>query len=322
MPLPVRFICGVFVGLATCVASAQVAPAIAEKSLKSSTMDGQAKQEAAAFVQAASTLLRSGDPTQVRRGREAYTRTFSRSDVSPAYRTAFAAMALPSLKEVVATGNPLQGINAIESMKAFNSPDAVSALVEQASPTKQKSASLRLVAASGLGPAIRQTDLNTAQADSIVKGIATYIDRETDWMTLAYEIQALEVMSTSPRTSKDGQATARVLEASAIDALVSKLRKGTAAPDTIRAVNRSLSLILTDQLGATDAAAMVALKKALEPSFAALRELAKSPPAGSDAAPFTQAARLAETLQRTQLDTKPAKPGRRPGATSNSPATR
>ena len=303
------------------VAHAQTVHTIADKSLKSSTMDASAKQEAAEFVRAASTLLSSQDPAQVRRGREMYTRTFSRPDVSPAYRTAFAAIALPSLKEVASTGGALQGINAIEAIKVFNSPDAISALVEQSSPTKQKTPSLRLVAASGLPAAIRQTDLNTAQADSIVKGIAGFIDRETEWMTLAYEIQALAAMSTSPRTAKEGQSAARVTQASAINALVSKIKKGAAAPETIRAVTRSLSMILSEQLGSTDAASMSALKKSLEPTFATLKELAKTPPQGEDAAAFVHAARLAETLQKTQLDSKPTRPNR-PGGARNSPATR
>ncbi|MSR29570.1 MAG: hypothetical protein EXS03_08365 [Phycisphaerales bacterium] len=315
-------ICAVFAALVASTTAAQTGVTLSDRSLKSPTMDASSKQEAAAFVQAAATLLRSDDPSQVRKGREMYVKTFARPEISPAYRTAFAAIALPSLKEVVATEGALQGINAIESIKVFNSPDALTALTEQASPMKQKSPSLRLVATSGLAPAIRSTDLNTAQADSIVKAIASYIDKETDWMVLAYEIQALEVMSTSARTSREGQGTARVLEASAINALVAKIRKGTAAPEMIQVVNRSLALVLSDQLGASDATAMAAFKKSLEPTFSALEYLGKSPPAEGDPALFTQAARLADTLQKTRLDSKPGAPRDRGAGTAKAPGTR
>ena len=319
----VMLVMPILLGPIASVGVAQAPVSIPDRSLKLPTMDAAAKQEAAAFVQAAASLLRSDDPSQVRKGREMYTKTFLRPDVNPAYRTAFASLALPSLKEVVTAEGSLQGLNAIESIKAFNCPDSLSALVDQASPMKQKSVSLRLAAASGIAPAVRATDLNTAQAESVVKAVASYIDKETDWMVLSYEIQAMEVMSVSPRTSKEGQGIARVLEASAISALVTKLRKGTAPPDTIRTINRSLALILSDQLGETDPGAIIAFKKSLDQSLNTLKDLAKTPPENSDAALFAQAGRLAETLQKTHVDTKPGGRGTPRGAgASRTPATR
>ncbi len=317
-----RAFCPLFLGLIAAVASAQSPVALQERSIKSATMDAAAKQEANAFVKAAAVLLRSDDPAQVKKGREMYTKTFAKPEMNPAYRTAFASLAVPSLKEIVATEGTMQGINAIEAMKTFNCPDSLTALTEQSSPIKQKSPSLRLTAASGLAPTIRVTELNTAQADSLVKAIAGYIDRETDWMVLAYEIQALEVMSISPKTSREGQGVARVIEASAINALVTKIRKGTAPDDAIRVINRSLTLVLSEQFGATAPADMAALKKSLEPSLTALRDLAASPPTGADAALFVQAGRLAETLQKIKADGASGKPAARGAGPAKAPSSR
>lgn len=303
-------------------AAAQAPLTLTDKIVKSSTMDADAKKQVATFIQGATTMLRSDDPSQVRKGRESFTKSIGRPDVNPAFRTAFATMALPGLKEIVGTKAPLQAVNAIESMKVLNCPDSLSALIEQASPAKQKNESLRLAAAAGLSSSIRQTDLNTAQADAMAKALGSSIDKETDWRVTAYEIQALEAMSISPKTPKASQSLARVVQASALNSLIARIRKGQDEGEMIRAVNRSLGFVLSEQVGASDPATMAAFTKSLESGLNTLKDLAKSPPAGQDPALFTQASRMADTLLKTQLPASPAKPRGQTTGAGKSPTSR
>ncbi len=289
-------------------ASAQTALTLSDKIVTSTTLDAEGTKEVAAFIKASSTLLRSGDPAQVRKGRESIVGTIGKAQPNSPFRTLFASLVLPSLKEVIKTGTQMQGVNALEAMRALNSPDSLSALVEQCSLTAQPQASLRLVASGCLANSILFTDLNTAQADAIVRALGTCIDRESDWMVTSYNLQSLKALASSPRVPKASQSTARVVEASALSTLVSKIRKRTIDPMMIRAVNRTLDSILSGQIEATDPTAMADFGKSLAPALNSLIAMSKEPPTTEQAAAFVQSAKLAETLLRNLGgDKKPAK---------------
>ncbi len=297
-------------------ARAQTSPALSEKVVASSTLDGEGKVEVAAFIKATATMLRSADAVQVRRGREAIISSIGKSQPNAPFRTVFASMLLPSLKEIIKTGTQLQGVNALEVMRALNSPDSLSALAEQCSSATQPSESLRLVASGSLASAILFTDLNTAQADAIVRALSACIDRENDWMVTAYDLQSLKALATSPHVPKASQGTARVVESSALALLVSKIRKEKVPPVMIRAVNRTLDSILSGQIEATDPTAMADFGRSLEPALNMLIEMAKNPPTSDHAAAFAQSAKLAETLLRNIGGGKPAKTPARAGTVS------
>lgn len=301
-------------------ASAQTALTLSDKIVMSTTLDAASTAEVAAFIKASSTLLRSGDAAQVRKGREAIVSTIGKSQANSPFRTLFASMALPSLKEVIKTGTQMQGVNALEAMRALNSPDSLSALVEQCVLTTQPQASLRLVASGCLANSILFTDLNTAQADGIVRALGACIDRESDWMVTAYNLQSLKAIASSPRVPKASQGTARVVESSALSTLVSKIRKKSIDPAMIRAVNRTLDAILSGQIEATDPTAMADFGKSLEPALRSLIAMAKDPPTTDHAAAFAQSAKLARTLLRNLGgDGKPSKSSS--GSGVNKPAT-
>ncbi len=312
----------ILVSLTTALAaSAQSLPALSDSVVASSALNSEGKVEVAAFIKATSTLLRSADASQVRKGREAITTSIAKSPPNAPFRTVFASLVLPSLKEIVKTGTQLQGVNALEVMRALNSPDSLSALAEQCAPATQPQPSLRLVASGALAQSILFTDLNTAQADSLVRALSACIDREGDWMVTAYDLQAVKALATSPRVPKASQGTARVVESSALTTLVTKIRKKTTDPVMIRAVNRTLDAILSGQIEATDSSAMADFGKSLEPALNMLVAMAKDPPSSDHAAAFGQAAKLAETLLRNLGgDKRPAKASAGAGSVAK-PAT-
>lgn len=301
----------------TLAASAQTVLTLSDTIVSSTVLDADGKKEVATFIKATATLLRSQDASQVRKGRESIINTIGKSQANSPFRTLFTALMLPSLKEVIKTGTQLQGVNALEVMRALNSPDSLSALAEQCSLTAQPQPSLRLVASGGLATSILFTDLNTAQADAIVRTLSTCIDREIDWMVTAYELQSLKALATSPRVPKASQGTARVVESSALSTLVNKIRKKSVDAIMIRAVNRTLDAILSGQIEATDATAMADFGKSLEPALKTLIDMAKDPPSTEHAVAFAQSAKLAESLlNNLGGNRKPTK-----GAGGSKPAT-
>ncbi|MSR45216.1 MAG: hypothetical protein EXS15_07685 [Phycisphaerales bacterium] len=305
---PTRFICASLLALAvTAAGHSQATIRLSDKVLQSVTMDAAAKSDVQAFIARAMEYLKSADPSQVRSGRDMISQPMTKGGANNSFRTLFASMILPSLKQVVADGSTFQASNALEAIKSLQSPDSMSYLAEQASTPRQPNATLRLIAASGIALLRTPIDLTTAQADAILKSIGANIATEKDWMVLAYGLQALQSFSTSPRVPKASQNTAQTLLVGALHSLATRLRSDSVDAGMIRAINRCLALNLRDQIpnmSHADAAAATAL---IEPTLKILKAMAINPPSPEYSEAYAQAGKLADKFLTTLGTRTPSK---------------
>lgn len=291
----------VLLSLASIAQGQQPITRLPESLTQSTTIDSVAEKEVATFIAKSMTNLASDDPTTVRNGREMIVQSLSKQSVNPAFRTIFASKVLPGLRKTIADGSAFQATNALEVVKALQSPDAIAFLSEQSSPKKQPNASLRLVAASGLSSLRTPIDLTVAQADGILKMIGASAAQESDWMIASYDLQALQAFSTSPHVPKASQGTARTLLISSLESMVDRLRKASASTpagelELIRAVNRSLATYMRDQVPLATPADAASLAKALEPTLRNIKLLASDPPPSSNVDAYKQAGKTAEKM--------------------------
>ncbi len=294
--------------LATTAHASQSSNKLSEKTTTSATIDGPARAEVESFIILAIKNLKSNqtDPFAVRTGREMVVTAMTKQQVSNSFRTVFTAMILPELLKVITEENPFAATNALEVVKVLQCPDSLLLLAEQSSPAKQTNPSLRLVAAGGLATLRTPIELQTSQADGILKIVGANAAKESDWMIAAYDLQTLQSFSTSPQVPKASQATARGLLLSNLASIVTRIRKGTASPSMIRAVGRSLTIYLRDQVPVANPADVATFMTSLEPTLKEIKLLAAKPPAGDDAAAFAQTAKIADTIMVTFLGGKPA----------------
>ena len=253
------------------------------------------------FVKQAITNLNDSDPMTVRMGREMVVAAMTKQQVNAAFRPAFAAVILPELKKVIATGSAFQATNALEVVKALQCPDSILLLSEQSALKNQSNPSVRLVAAGGLATLRTPIELTTGQADGVLKTIGASAAKESDWMVAAYDLQALQAFSISPQVPKASQGTARTLLLTTLNMMVLQIRKGTTNPEMIRAVNRSLVIYMRDQVPVATPADVSALMKSLEPTLKEIQNLASNPPNAEYSDAFKQAGKTADVVMKNFL---------------------
>jgi hypothetical protein len=286
--------------------AAQLADLASAKSLT----DAQ-KQEIRSSIEDGIKRLGSPDIAEVAGAREDLT-AWSDGAPTPVFRGEFSKLACAPLGDLVLRGEPIQAVNAIEVLRAVRTHEALQQLAKLGNSATVTNNGVRLAASRALLASIDAgTDMNSAQADGLVRAITEATKRESEWACSMSQLLALA--SVAKRSGMDAKvvAAARNGQVSGLSAIATRVAKGDAkdAP-LMKSASRVLSAMRKD-LANAPAAERSVLAGTLVPVAESLRKAAAAPPAGIDA---DLAAAYAETGKAADLMTELLKASGKPAA--------
>ncbi|MFZ9689304.1 MAG: hypothetical protein ACO3DS_05650, partial [Phycisphaerales bacterium] len=286
--------------------AAQLAALAAAKSLTATQ-----KQEIRSSIEDGIKRLGSPDIAEVARAREDLT-AWSDGAPTPVFRGEFSKLACGPLGDLVLRGEPIQAVNAIEVLRAVRTHEALQQLAKLGNSATVTNNGVRLAASRALLASIDAgTDMNSAQADGLVRAITEATKRESEWACSMSQLMALA--SVAKRSGMDAKvvAAARNGQVSGLSAIATRVAKGDAkdAP-LMKSASRVLSAMRKD-LANAPAAERSVLAGTLGPVAESLRKAAAAPPAGIDA---DVAAAYAETGKAADLMTELLKASGKPAA--------
>lgn len=261
------------------------------------------------FIDQNLVKLSGSDQDAMRSARSDLIRALSQSTATPLFRSECSKAMLPRLNEIIESKDLVRATNALEVMRALCTSESVLALCKAADPDSQRSAALRLVAASGIPSSIAKTTMNDAQAAIVVRAMKQAIQSETSWMAATYDFQALFALATSKTVPAPAQKEARKAQVEAIKSLTERVGKGGDEAALVHALWRSLGVILQQQVALTPAGELAAMNKGLSPVLAKVVAMGDAPPKGAGASDsdFREVASVAGNL-RTILGRSSGRP--------------
>lgn len=239
---------------------------------------------------------------------------------TPVFRGEFSKVACGPLADLVLRGEPIQAVNAVEVLRVIRTHEALQQLAKLSNSATVTNDGVRLAASRALLTSIDAgTDMNSAQADALVRSIAEATKREGEWACSMSQLTALA--SIARRSGMDAKvvASARAAQVGGLGALAARVSKGGAKDaQLMKSASRVLASMRKD-LANAPAADRAALAGTLTPVVEALRKASATPPAGADAdltAAFADTGKAADLMaELLKASGKPAsKPSGKPAA--------
>ncbi len=281
------------------------------------------KQSIRSTVEDGVKQLGSSDVDAVTTAREALS-GWADERATPVFRGEFSKAACGPLADLVLRAEPIQAVNAIEVLRVVQTHEALQHLAKLANSATVTNVGVRLAAARALQAAIEAgTDMNSAQADGLVRAITDGSKRESEWACSYSQLTALSAIAKRSGMDAKVVSAARAGQVSGLGAIAAKVGKSDAKDaQLMKSASRVLAAMRKD-LANAPAAERSALAGTLLPVVESLRKAGGAPPAGLDAdvtsayADTVKAADLmAELLKASgKPATKPAgKPTGKPAA--------
>lgn len=258
----------------------------AQKQLIRSTIEDGVKQ------------LGSSDVGKVTTAREELS-GWSGGTSTPVFRGEFSKAACGPLYELVLRAEPIQAVNAIEVLRVVETHEALQQLAKLANAGTVTNVGVRLAASRALHTAIEAgTDMNSAQADGLVRTITEATKRESEWACSYSQLTALS--SIAKRSGMDAKvvSAARAGQVAGLGAIATKVAKGDAKDaQLMKSASRVLAAMRKD-LANAPAAERSALAGTLLPVVESLRKAGSTPPAGLSA---NETSAYADTVKAADL---------------------
>ncbi len=274
------------------------------------------KSTVAGFVK----QLDADDPIVVAEARRALT-SWADQSPTPVFRAEFSKSACTDLHDLVLRSTPLQAVNAVEVLRVVHTPESMQQLARLASSATVVNAGPRLAASRALLASLEaRTDMNSAQAEQLVRLIGEAAKRETEWVCSYNQLSALSAIATRPGMDAKVTGAARSVQGEALSELAGRVaRDGGTAGQLAKSASRVLAAIRV-QYATASASDKAVMAKKLVPALTALQAATASPPedASEDLrSAYKDASKIASQLSELIASTSPAtgpgnKPPRRP----------
>jgi hypothetical protein len=239
---------------------------------------------------------------------------------TPVFRGEFSKSACGPLADLVLRAEPIQAVNAIEVLRVVQTHEALQHLAKLANSATVTNVGVRLAAARALQAAIEAgTDMNSAQADGLVRAITDASKRESEWACSYSQLTALSAIAKRSGMDAKVVSAARAGQVSGLGAIAAKVGKSDAKDaQLMKSASRVLAAMRKD-LANAPAAERSAVAGTLLPVIESLRKAGAAPPAGLDAdvtAAYADTVRAADLMaELLKASGKPAtKPAGKPAA--------
>jgi|GEM_PF-1314866 len=261
-------------------------------------LSDQDKQSIRSTVEDGVKQLGSSDIGEVAKAREELS-GWSGGNATPVFRGEFSKAACGPLADLVLRAEPIQAVNAIEVLRVVQTNEALQHLAKLANSATVTNVGVRLAAARALQAAIEAgTDMNSAQADGLVRAITDASKRESEWACSYSQLTALSAIAKRSGMDAKVVSNARAGQVSGLGAIAAKVGKSDAKDaQLMKSASRVLAAMRKD-LANAPAAERSALAGTLLPVVESLRKAGGAPPAGLDA---DVTAAYADTVRATDL---------------------
>jgi len=303
--------------LAWCAAVPTATAGKLEELASAKSLTDAQKQSIRSTVEGGVKQLGSRDFSEVAKAREELS-GWSAGNATPVFRGEFSKAACGPLAELVLRAEPIQAVNAIEVLRVVQTHEALQHLAKLANSSTVTNVGTRLAAARALQAAIEAgTDMNSAQADGLVRAITEASKRESEWACSYSQLTALSAIAERSGMDAKVVSAARAGQVSGLAAIASKVGKGDAKDaQLMKSASRVLAAMRKD-LANAPAAERTALAGTLLPVVESLRKAGGAPPAGLDAdvtSACTDTVKAAELMaELLKASSKPAgKPAPKP----------
>jgi hypothetical protein len=207
-----------------------------------------------------------------------------------------------SFGEHAAGTDGLRAVNVFIMARTVATADTVDFIIDNVDPNKQATVAMRIAAAAQLTKAIESATLSPPQLDALAKRLAPIAARETDWVVVTHEVEAMAAMLRRQGLSgPQAEAIAGSL-ATTVNDLAERVVAGK-QPELVNALQRSL-LVVRNQLTGVPGSARTKLLSSIAPSLEKLAAMKdKTPDAlakGSLKETFDAVVRTAGLLQRVR----------------------
>jgi len=255
--------------------------------------------------------LGSSDVGEVAKARELLS-GWSDGVATPVFRGEFSKVACGPLSDLVLRAEPIQAVNAIEVLRVVQTHEALQQLAKLANSGTVTNVGVRLAASRALQTAIEAgTDMNSAQADGLVRAITEATKRETEWACSYSQLTALAAIAKRSGMDAKVVSAARAGQVSGLGALATKVGKGDAKDaQLMKSASRVLAAMRKD-LANAPSTERSALSGTLLPVVESLRKAGLAPPSGADA---DLAAAYADTVKAADLMAQLLKASGKPAA--------
>lgn len=273
------------------------------------TLTDADKQSIRSAVDAKVKLLGSSDVGQVTKAREDLS-GWSAGNATPVFRGEFSKAACTPLADLVLRAEPIQAVNAIEVLRVVQTHEALQQLSKLANSSTVPNVGVRLAAARALLTAIEAgTDMNSAQADGLVRAISDAAKRESEWACSYSQLTALSAIAKRSGMDTKVVSAARAGQVAGLAAIATKVGKGDPKDaQLLKCASRVLAAMRKD-LANAPTAERTALAASLLPVVDSLRKAGGSPPTGVDA---DVRAAFADTVKASDLMAELLKASGRP----------
>lgn len=286
------------------------------------TLSDAQREEIKSAIDTEVKSLGSSTPATVIAARE-HLSNWADHSPTPVFRGEFSKVACGPLSELVLRAEPIQAVNAIEVLRVIGTYDALQHLAKLASSATVPNTGVRLAASRALLASIESgTDMNSAQADGLVRGITEATKREAEWGCSYSQLTALGAIA--KRSGMDAKVVkaARMGQVAGLAALAAKVAKGDPGSEGLmRSASRVLPAMRLD-LANSPAAERPALAEAMQPVLDALRKVGVKPPADASAdlvKAYADTVSAADAMA-TLLKSSAGAPKGRPGSNKPSPS--
>lgn len=247
------------------------------------TLTDADKQAIRSTVEGGLKQLASDNATEVMEAREALS-GWSSERTTPIFRGEFSKAACGPLADLVLRAQPIQAVNAIEVLRVVQTHEALQQLAKLANSGTVTNVGVRLAASRALHTAIEAgTDMNSAQADGLVRAITEATKREPEWACSYSQLTALSAIAKRSGMDAKVVSAARSGQVAGLGAIATKVGKGDAKDaQLMKSASRVLAAMRKD-LANAPASDRSALAGQLLPVVESLRKAGGAPPAGSDA---------------------------------------
>jgi len=284
--------------LAWCAAVPTATAGQLEELASAKSLTDAQKQSIRSTVEGGVKQLGSPDVSEVAKAREELS-GWSGGNATPVFRGEFSKAACGPLAELVLRAEPIQAVNAIEVLRVVQTHEALQHLAKLANSSTVINVGTRLAAARALQTAIEAgTDMNSAQADGLVRAITEASKRESEWACSYSQLTALSAIAKRGGMDAKVVSAARAGQVSGLAAIASRVGKGDAKDaQLMKSASRVLAAMRKD-LANAPAAERTALAGTLLPVVESLRKAGSAPPAGLDA---DMTAAYADTVKSADL---------------------
>ncbi|MFM8874061.1 MAG: hypothetical protein ACKOJI_12055 [Phycisphaerales bacterium] len=255
-----------------------------------------------AYMKAMAERFASSEPDDLPAMRKDLGKLINDPSAKPPFKRELGLAVVKSFSEHAAGTDGLRTVNVFIMARTVATADTVDFIIDNVDPNKQATVAMRIAAAAQLTKAIEGATLSPPQLDALAKRLAPIAARESDWVVVTHEVEAMAAMLRRQGLSgPQAEAIAGSL-ATTVNDLAARVMTGK-EPELVNALQRSL-LVVRNQLTGVPGSARTKLLSSIAPSLEQLAGMKdKAPDAlakGSLKETFDAVVRTAGLLQKVR----------------------